>query len=117
MWPVAVEGKDRSFEKSHDLLCGQWLWKERTYRCFEKSHDLPSSGCGKNRLTKVLRNYIITYHVASGCGKRRLTDILTNHMTYPSSGCGKKGLTEVLINYIITYHVASGCGREGPKFG
>jgi hypothetical protein len=75
MWPVFVEGKDRRFEKLHNHLpCGQCLWKGRT---------------------EVLRNYIITYHVASGCGKNRLT--------------------EDVRNYIITYHVASGCGREGLK--
>jgi hypothetical protein len=55
-----------------------------------------ASGCGKERLTEVLRNYIITYHLVSGCGK--------------------KGLTEVLRNYIITYHPVAVERTDSPRF-
>jgi hypothetical protein len=55
-----------------------------------------ASGCGKERLTEVLINYIITYHVARGCGKKRLT--------------------EVLRNYIIAYHPVAVERTDSPKF-
>jgi hypothetical protein len=66
------------------------------------------SGCGREGLTEVLRNYIITYHVASGCGKKGLTEVfekLHNHL--PCRQWPWKGRTEGLRYHVICQNIAT----------
>jgi hypothetical protein len=130
----------RRLEKSHDLPSGQCCGKKgltgvfipcgqccgrkgltdvlRNHMTYHVAQCCGRKGCGKNRLTEVLINYIITYHVVSGCGKERLTEVLRNYIitNHVASGCGKNRLTEVLRNYIITYHPVAVERTDSPKF-